>query len=80
MVLLGLVFRFSVVNGRILLPFVALAAPRTAAVVQRAWTRIAAVALAGLPVLPTVLTNPSKPVLPQGGSTVFRRAARSPSH
>jgi len=71
LVLLALTFRFSIYNGRALLPFAALAAPLMGLAAQRVWTRMAAAALAGLSVVPTVLANPSKPVLPEGGTSIF---------
>jgi len=70
-VTLALVFRYSVSTGRIMLPYVALAAPLLAIAAASFGRRVAAIGIAGIVVLPVVLLNPSKPLLPFDGETIF---------
>lgn len=69
--LLAVTLRYSAFNGRLLLPFVALASPLMAGYASRRWARAAVTVLAAAGAVPLLLANPAKPVLPYSGSTVF---------
>jgi len=71
LVLLSQALRYSTANGRILLPFVAFAAPLMGVAARSFPLRALALTVAACGLLTMALVNPSKPILPQDGRTVF---------
>lgn len=70
-ILMSQAVRYSEANGRILMPFAVALAPLVAVCATRMWSRTAVVALACSGAVLIVLLNPSKPLLPVDGETIF---------